>query len=152
MSSSLLSTPNFRSTKLSIFVVKPRSSEPFSNHTLTLTVWAVFFEIEICIHTINQCDTKSKSRRRRRRENRFLFLGRGCRNFLPTLGRISARLGFFRFTLNPEHTSHIYRPRDGFSKTSNSRKPVPQGLPKFTNQIIPFWCFPDYMNIPLIVD
>ena len=25
----------------------------------------------------------------------------------------------------PEHTSHIYRPRDGFTKTSNPRKPVP---------------------------
>ena len=61
----------------------------------------------------------------KKREIGFLLWRGGCRNFLPILRRISARLGFFRLTLNPEHTSHIYRPRDGFTKTSNPRKPVP---------------------------
>ena len=80
-----------------------------------------------------------------------MFLERGCRNFLPTLGRI---FGFDiqkRLTLNPEHISHIYRPRDGFTKTSNPRKPVPYCCRNSHTKKMPFWCFPDFMNIRLIV-
>ena len=150
MQSRVLSSPTFRSTKTLIL-----DCETVIFRTvlcsLTLTVWAVFFVIGICIHTINQCDTKPKSRRRRGRENRFLFLERGCRNFLPTLGRIFGFVILKRLIMNPEHTSHIYRPRDGFTKTSNPRKPVPYCCRNSHTKKMPFWCFSNFMNIRLIV-
>ena len=66
MSGQMLSSSSHGSTKISTFDVIPRSSEPFSNYALTLTVWAVYMVIEICTHNMNQCGTKNENKEERR--------------------------------------------------------------------------------------
>ena len=135
---------------LELLNANPRASEPFFVHEHSrcgpFSLWSEF------VYTLSISVIQNRNLEGGEEERiGFLFLVRGCRNFLPTLGRIFGFVILKRLIMNPEHTSHIYRPRDGFTKTSNPRKPVPYCCRNSHTKKMPFWCFPDFMNIRLIV-
>ena len=60
--------------KTIFFDVISRSSKPFSQKYLTLTVWAMYLVIGKCTHNMNQYGTKIEIKKEREKETNFSFV------------------------------------------------------------------------------
>ena len=135
---------------LELLNANPRASEPFFVHEHSrcgpFSLWSEF------VYTLSISVIQNRNLEGGEEERIGFCSWWGVAEiFFQHLGEFSALIFKKRLILNPEHTSHIYRPRDGFTKMSNPRKPVPYCCRNSHTKKVPFWCFPDFMNIRLIV-
>ena len=147
----MLSSPNPRIYKaLGFLIASPQASEPSfalkHSRCGPFSLWSEF------VYTLSISVIQNRNLEGGEEERiGFCYWREDAEIFFQHLGEFSALMFKRRLIMNPEHTSHIYRPRDGFTKTSNPRKPVPYCCRNSHTKKMPFWCFPDFMNIRLIV-
>ena len=134
---------------LGLLIANPRTSEPFfvfeHSRCGPFSLWSEF------VYTLSISVIQNRDLEGGEEENSVFILGEELpKFFFQHLGEFRLFIKI-RLIVNPEHISHIYRPRDGFTKTSNPRKTVPYSCRNSHTKKKPFWCFPDFMNIRLIV-
>ena len=137
MSGKMFSSSNLGSTQTPIFDAKPRSFESFSKYALILTVWALYMGIGICIHTMNQCDTKPYIRKRGGERGRFLLRGGNRKSNLQLLQNFGQGLQKTSNSLNPNpYVIYIELSRD--YRTGNPNETQPLSMPNFPCIKLPF--------------